>query len=122
MVELYFRDTGHHSGHAQIAELEIDYTPSLLWHGDEDIAEGKVYMRHVTFLILSPCKFIYLVYNWAGEWDRTSGRYKEDNMFDSDPGTLWHSSNNFATSTKDGFRTSITEYRFTRIVQNLKID
>ena len=55
MVELYFRDTGHHSGHAQIAELEIDYTPSLLWHGDEDIAEGKVYMRHVTSVILSPC-------------------------------------------------------------------
>ena len=48
MVELYFRDIGRHSGHAQIAELEIDYTPSLLWHGDKDIAEGKVYMRHVT--------------------------------------------------------------------------
>ena len=40
MVELYFRETGQHSGHAQIADLEIDYTPSLLWHGDKDIAEG----------------------------------------------------------------------------------
>lgn len=111
MVELYFRDTGRHSGHAQIAELEIDYTPSLLWHGDKDIAEGM--MRHVTSVKLSSCQFIYSVYNKAGEWDRTRGRYKEDNMFDSDPGTLWHSSNNFATIPKDGFHTSITEYPFT---------
>lgn len=75
IVELVFRETGDR-GHAQIADLKIDYTPSLVWHGEKSIAE---------------------VNNWAGTFD---GRFSQYHMFDSDPYTSWHSAGGFYPNTK----------------------
>ena len=72
-VELHFLATDSR-GHAQIADLQITYTPALVWHGDLSLAR---------------------IDNSAGEYHDglNWNKYQVSNMFDSDIDTLWHSDN-----------------------------
>ena len=84
-VELQFRATDSY-GHAQIADLKIEYTPALVWHGQPWLAT---------------------ITNYAGRW---SSQYRVSNMFDSDIDTLWHSDNSMRYQPKRiavNFRQSI---------------
>jgi len=94
-VELHFRETNSR-GHAQIAELEIAYTPALVWQGDPYIAT---------------------ITNNGGEYNdgMNWNKYQVWNMFDSDIHTMWHSAHEKRTQRKSMAVTFKQPIKFTEI-------